>query len=264
MLRISDTRTLVCLPLVTVLWLCATTMFAQGTDPYPNAITNKLIYQETPMVSPPVNMPFHDPDFGSPMVRATDETTNFVHPGTYLRTAASGEANEWSVDAKKFYVVGEGDVELAFGFNPSTMAISSLPGATPGRGLHLPLRAGSAFSFVDPDFIYGTTNLDPLTITGYRFSTATSAPVVDTTTCGAQPPLIPGKNVVSDDSAKPKIVELQGLVALVGLRLTGAEGFQLGHQSRLRRVAIHQAKQSRSLRSYVVQFHEHASGQCAL
>ena len=201
MLRISDTITLVCSLLLTVLSLCATTTFAQHADPYPNAVTNKLIYQETPMAPPPVNMVFHDPDFGSSMVRATDQTTNFVHPGTYLRTAAAGEANEWSVDASKFYVVGHGDVELAFGFDPSTMTISSLPGAAPGKGLQLPLRAGSAFSFVDPDFIYGTTNLDPLTITGYRFSTATSAAVIDTTTCGTQPPLVQSKghSVVSDD-----------------------------------------------------------------
>jgi len=201
MLRISNTGTPARVLFVAILSLYATTMFAQGIEPYPNAITNKLIYQETPMVPPPVGMVFNDPDFGSPMVRVTDETTNFVHPGTYLRTAAAGEANEWSVDASKFYVVGHGDVELAFGFDPSTMAISSLPGAAPGQGLQLPLRAGSAFSFVDPDFIYGTTNLTPLTITGYRFSTATSIPVIDTTTCGTKPPLIKGKghSVVSDD-----------------------------------------------------------------
>jgi hypothetical protein len=201
MSRRSDTGKPVCLALVIVLLLCATTMFAQGTDPYPNAITNKLIYQETPMAPPPVNMVFNDPDFGSLMVRATDETTNFVHPGTYLRTAAAGEANEWNVDASKFYVVGYGDVELAFGFDPSTMTISSLPGAAPGQGLLLPLRAGSAFSFVDPDFIYGTTDLTTLTITGYRFSTATSTTVIDTTTCRTQPPLMKGEghSVVSDD-----------------------------------------------------------------
>jgi len=200
MLRISDTRALVCLPLITVFLLC-TEMFPQDADPYPNAVTNRLIYQETPVTPPPVNMPFSDPDFGSPMVRATDETTNFLHLGSYLRNAASGDANEWSVDGSKFYVVGEGDVELAFGYDPSTMAISSLPGATPGQGLQLPLRAGSAFSFVDPDLIYGTTNRTQLTITGYRFSTATSSTIIDTTTCGTQPPLEQGKGhaVVSDD-----------------------------------------------------------------
>jgi hypothetical protein len=202
MLKMWNTRMLVCLPLVTILLLCATTMFAQGIEPYPNAVTNRNIYQETPMVPPLVNVPFNDPDFGSPMVRVTDETTNFVHPGSYLRNAASGDANEWSVDGSKFYVVGDGDVELAFGYDPSTMAISSLSGAAAGEGLQVPLRAGSAFSFVDPDLIYGTTNQTPLTITGYNFSTATSTPVIDTTTCGTQPPLVQGEGghaVVSDD-----------------------------------------------------------------
>lgn len=187
--------------LVMVIGLSAGTMFAQGKNPYPDAVTDMLIHQETPMAPLPVNTVFSDPDFGSLMVRATDETTNFHNPGTYLRTAARGSANEFSADASKFYVIGSGGWEYAFGFNPSTMAISSLPGAKPGQGLALPLRIGSAFSFVDPDFIYGTTNSAPLTITGYRFSTATSTPVIDTTTCGTQPPLMQSKghNVVSDD-----------------------------------------------------------------
>jgi hypothetical protein len=172
---------------------------AQSPSPYPNAVTDRLIHEETPMAPMPVNMVFNDPDFGSPMVRVTDQTTDFRNPGSYVRTAALGAANEWSIDGSKFYVVGAGNQELAFGFDPSTMAIGSLPGAQPGRGLLLPLRAGSTFSFVDPDFIYGTTSSKPLTITGYRFSTATSSTVLDTTTCGTQPPLVPSRSVVSDD-----------------------------------------------------------------
>ncbi len=202
MLRILATRTIFWLHFATCLVTLLPSAYAQGIEPYPNAITNKLVYQITPMVPPPVNTVFNDPDFGSPMVRVTDQTTNFVHPSGYLRNAALGDANEWSVDASKFYVVGEGDLELAFGFDPSTMAISSLQGAKPGQGLRLPLRAGSAFSLVDPNLIYGTTNQTPLTITGYNFSTATSATVIDTTTCGAQPPLVQGGGghvVVSDD-----------------------------------------------------------------
>jgi hypothetical protein len=181
----------------TILLISATAMFAQ--NPYPNAVTNQLIYQETPMAPPAVNTVFNDPDFGSPMVRVTDQTTDNIHPRSFVRTAAQGVANEWSMDGSKFYVIGSGDEELAFGFDPLTMTISSLPGAPAGRGLKVPLRAGSAFSFVDPDFIYGTTNPTPLTITGYRFSTATSSTVLDTTTCGTQPPLVLRKNVVSDD-----------------------------------------------------------------
>ena len=195
MLKVSGKLTLTCLllPLVPVV------VSAQGRQPYPKAITDRLIRLETPMAPPPVNTVFNDPDFGSPMVRVTDQTTGFLQRGSYLRTAAQGVANEWSADGRKFYVVGAGNEELAFGFTPSTMAIRSLPGALPGRGLRVPLRAGSAFSFVDPDFLYGTTSRTPLTITGYRFSTATSSTVLDTTTCGTQPPLIPGKKVVSDD-----------------------------------------------------------------
>lgn len=209
-------------------------MFAQSSDPYPNAVTDRLIHLETPMAPPPVNVVFNDPDFGSPMVRATDATTNFVHPGTYLRTAASGEANEWSLDASKFYVVGSGGAELAFGFNPSTMTVSSLPGAKPGQGLLLPLRTGSAFSFVDHDFIYGTTNRTPLTITGYRFSTATSAPVIDTTTCGTQPPLVQGKGhaVVSDDDITLSVDDNR-IVISEGGRQSGGHMFVIVYDKKL-------------------------------
>jgi hypothetical protein len=151
------------------------------------------------MAPPLVNAPFRDPDFGSPMVRATDETTNFKIPGSYLRNEASGQGNIWSSDTSKFYVIGQGGYEFAFHFNPSTMKISSLPGASPGKGLVLPLRTGSSFSFTDPDLIYGTRPNAPLTITSYRFSTAVSTPVIDTSTCGTQPSLVPGPNVVGDD-----------------------------------------------------------------
>jgi hypothetical protein len=172
---------------------------AQSRQPYPKAVTDRLIHQETPMLPPARNVVFTDPDFGSSMVRATDATTNFKLPGTYLRTGASGEENEWSADTKKFYVLGKGGQDLVFAFDPSTMAISSLPNATSGMALLVPLRPGPSFSFVDPDLIYGTTNEDTLTITSYRFSTGVSTPVLDTRTCGVQPPLGSGPKVRSDD-----------------------------------------------------------------
>jgi hypothetical protein len=125
--------------------------------------------------------------------------TNFKIPGSYLRNEASGEANMWSSDTRKFYVIGQGGHELAFQFNPSTMAISSLPGASPGKGLLLALLPGSTFSFTDPDLIYGTTPTAPLAITSYRFSTRVSTPVIDTTTGGTQPSLVPSRAVSDDD-----------------------------------------------------------------
>jgi hypothetical protein len=184
---------------VIAILILVVTVSAQGVQPYPDAITNRLIYQETPMAPPSKNVVFTDPDFGSSMVRATDATTNFKLPGTYLRTSASGEGNEWSADTSKFWVTGAGGQVFAFGFSPSTMAITSLPNAGSGQGLLIPLREGASFSSVDPDLIYGTTNQAPLTITSYRFSTGASTTVIDTRTCGVQPSLGSGPSVVSDD-----------------------------------------------------------------
>jgi hypothetical protein len=169
---------------------------AQSSGYYPNAVTDRLIHPETPMLPPSRNVLFTDPDFLSTMVRATDATTNYQLPGTYLRSDASGKENEWSADTKKFYVLGAGGQVFAFGFDPATMAISSLPNAAAGEGLRLPMRPGT-FSFVDPDLIYATSDPDVLTINSYRFSTGVLTPVIDTRTCGLQPPL--GSTALSDD-----------------------------------------------------------------
>src|SRR5580658_8318561 len=115
------------LPILCMLFTAvpAARVSAQSPQPYPNAVTDRLIHQETPMSPPPKNVVFVDPDFGSSMVRATDSTTNFKLPGTFLRNEASGSANEWNSDTTKFYVIGKGGQDLVFGFDPSTMAISS-------------------------------------------------------------------------------------------------------------------------------------------
>jgi len=179
---------------------------AQSPEPYPNAVTDRLIHPKTPMVPPPaVNVLFHDPDFGSSMVRVTDEHSNFRRPGGYLRTEGSGTANMWSADNRKFYVIGEGGVTLAYSFNPASMHVGSLPRAIPGQALLVPIRAGGSFSFKDPDLIYGTTSSNPLVISSYRFSTAVTSRVVDTTTCGLQPQLVPGPQTRSDDDVTPSL-----------------------------------------------------------
>ena len=179
--------------------ILATVATAQGRQPYPNAVTDQLVRPETPMPVPDRNVVFTDPDFGSMMVRATDASTNFKGPGTFLRTEGSGHASEWSADTKKFYVEGRGGQDLVFAFDPLKMAVSSLPQASSSQSFLLPLRPGPSFSLVDPDLIYGTAEPDTLTIVSYRFSSGVSAPVLDTRTCGVQPALGSGPGVVSDD-----------------------------------------------------------------
>lgn len=187
---------LLCILMITALH---TPAHSQGVLPYPHAITDRSIHDETTLLPPAKYQLFRDPDFGSLMERVTDRTTNFKLPGTYIRTEASGKANEWSSDTSKFYVIGKGGQVLAFGFNPKTMAVASLPNATAGNALLVPLRPGPTFSFVDPDLIYGTRFADPLSITTYRFSTNSVTTVLDTRNCGVQPPLGSGPSVVSDD-----------------------------------------------------------------
>ena len=174
-------------------------LFAQGVEPYPNAITNRQFYAQTPMTPPPVNTVFQDPDLGGTMVRITDANTNPALPTGYFRNP-DPDVNEWSVDDSKFYVVGYNALNLAFAFNPSTMTVSPLPGAGPGGALIVPLRQGPTFSFVDPDLMYGTAIKAPLTITTYRFSTGQTTAFFDTTTCGTQPPLVAGPKQSSSDT----------------------------------------------------------------
>ena len=171
---------------------------AQGVQPYPNAYTDRLVHAKTPMAPPAVNTAFQDPDFGALMVRVTDGNTNPKQLNGYFRNPET-ETNAWSADGRKFFFVGQGKNTLAFGFDPSTMLISPLPGAGSGGGFAIPLYMGPIFSFVDPDLMYGVLKAAPLTIANFRFSNGAITPLIDTTTCGMQPPLVAGPHVNSSD-----------------------------------------------------------------
>jgi hypothetical protein len=182
-----------------LLSLPANGAWAQGVEPYPDAITNRMFYPKTPMAPPPANTPFVDPDLGGLMVRVTNGNSNPKVPGSYFRNPPP-DLNVWSMDNSKFYVAGENSTNLAFAFNPETMTVGALPGAGAGGGFVVPLRPGPSFSFLDPDLMYGTQQKHPLTIATYRFSTGKVTPIFDTTTCNTQPPLVAGKGVSSSDN----------------------------------------------------------------
>ena len=176
----------------------ASLVWAQGVQPYPDAITNRLLYPKTQMAAPTVNSVFADPDLGALIVRVTDENTYLKKPQTFFHNPPQ-DVNEWSVDNSKFYVVPANNSILAFAFDPAAMAISALPGAGAGGGLVVPLRPGATFSFLDADLMYSTMLKKPLTIATYRFSTGKTQPLFDTTNCGTQPPLVAGPGVSSSD-----------------------------------------------------------------
>ncbi len=171
---------------------------AQSPDPYPHATTDKNIHPKTPMAPPAINLPFNDPDFGTQMVRVTDGNSDPLGTGASYQAASAG-TDEWSQDGSKFYVGATGGGLFAFGFDPSAMTVQSIGGANAGQGFLLPLRPGATFSRVDSDLLFGTLSKTPLVITAYRFSTNTTSTVIDTTTCGTVPALVPGPGVLSDD-----------------------------------------------------------------
>jgi hypothetical protein len=182
-----------------VILAMAVRLSGQGIQPYPNAVTNRQFYPKTPLTPPPVNTVFTDPDLGALLIRVTDQNTDPKGWNGFLYNPPQ-DKNEWSVDNSKFFVLsGYDDASLAFAFDPSTMAISSLPGSGPGGGLIIPLRSAPTFSFLDPDLMYGTELKKPLTISTYRFSTATTTELYNTTTCATDPPLVAGPNESSND-----------------------------------------------------------------
>lgn len=209
--------------------LCASGATAQAPAPYPNAVTDRLIHKETRIPPPPRNHVIADPDFGSLMVRASDETTD-SYRGGYLRNSGSGEANAWSADGTKFYATGEAGRAYVFGFRPATMKIVSPLDPQSDVPLELPLRPGPTFSSVEPDVIYGTTNQTPLTISSYSISTGVLSTVVDGTTCGTKPAMDPTSR--SDDSVSVSAND-QRLADSMGGRQSGSHPFLIVYDKRM-------------------------------
>src|ERR1700722_2730099 len=116
-----------------VIWFVSAAALSQGVQPYPDAFTDRNVHPKTSMAPPAVNTVFQDPDFGALMLRATDDYTNPRQIHSYFRNPET-ETNAWSADTRKFFAVSEPQTALAFGFDPSTMLISPLPGAGSGGG----------------------------------------------------------------------------------------------------------------------------------
>lgn len=163
----------------------------QAISPYAHARTDRRIQPKSPLPLPPVNVVVADPDFDEPIVRVTDENTDPTRPGAFFQTSSIGQQNTWSADSRKFIVRREGSAILPFSFDPSTMAVQRLQDPNAHDPLTLPFTEGPTFSYRDPDLIYGTADGDFLTVKSYRFSTGKISTVLDTRTCGVQPPLNP-------------------------------------------------------------------------
>jgi hypothetical protein len=159
--------------------------------PY-SARTDTDLQIESPLparLNPPaVNVVFSDPDFGSRMVRVTDGNTPGQVAGRSWTTASDASVNEWSLPDSngnyKFTVGSEGARALPMRFNPVTMQASVILPSP--YVLSKFARLGIAWSFTDPNTIYGSgVGSDQFAFAKYVFSgnTAKYSRIFDTSNC---------------------------------------------------------------------------------
>ncbi|HOK47789.1 MAG TPA: hypothetical protein PLA43_10125 [Bryobacteraceae bacterium] len=101
------------------------------------------------------NTVIKDPTFGNRILRVTDNHTFPAYPDGVCTTAAASLQNTWNADSTRFTVICS-SVVFPFEFDPKTFRVKRM-GSRSNRqgGLYLDLKASPAFSFTDPDLIYG-------------------------------------------------------------------------------------------------------------
>ena len=114
----------------------------------------------SPVVPPKANQVFHDPEFGSRLIRVTDDSgIDGKLTGMSFGANSSAEINEWgkfdpslgSSGGYYFYVMTGGGGSVLFTMDAATMKVTphcdSLPVCR--------LPSGGSFSYVDPHIVYG-------------------------------------------------------------------------------------------------------------
>jgi hypothetical protein len=142
-----------------------------------DVLTDRMPYQVAPPALGPAGTIVKDPTYGTSIVRLTDETT--LTATTSFRVANEFWGNDWSTDAKLFYMQDSAGAFLPFTFDPTTLAAARVQSqAKPGTPLAMPITAGG-FSRTAPTILYG---LKGLTIEQFDFASQMTSDVVDLTT----------------------------------------------------------------------------------
>jgi hypothetical protein len=98
-----------------------------ATDLYAHACTDRSIREkpDLPLLGP-AGFAFHDPAFGTLMLRVTDATMG----GSSFRVPSNAHLAAWNADSTKFIVVGQTATKV-FGFDPGTVQATALVDLTP-------------------------------------------------------------------------------------------------------------------------------------
>lgn len=161
------------------------------------------------MTAPKVNQVFRDPDFGSRMVRVTDESgVGGELAGFSFGSNSSAEANEWGKFNPSlgpnggyfFYLMTGGGGAALFSMDAATMQIT--PHCDSLRMCRL--SKGGTFSYVDPNILYGQFDSNG-SIDAYNVATGKQSTIYDFSKCPNLPQDLsgyPGAITNSGDDTK--------------------------------------------------------------
>lgn len=155
-------------------------------DPYCSESSRKFLPEHS-VVAPKVNQVFHDAEFGSRMVRVTDDSgISGTLSGFSFSSNSSAEINEWGkFDSSLgpnggyyFYVMTGGGGSVIYSMDAVSMQVT--PHCNGLRTCRL--RGGGSFSYVDPHIIYGHFDDNSL-ISTYDVSNGKESKIYDLNKC---------------------------------------------------------------------------------
>lgn len=125
--------------------------------PYSARTDRKVVpYASTPPAIGPAGSIVVDPNFGSRIVRVTDERSDPTRPGRSLFSPSSAEQTAWNANSTMFYVNTMGGTFLLYNFDPATLKprFAAAP--------NLPWTPEPQFSYTQPNILYGVTRRDAI------------------------------------------------------------------------------------------------------
>ena len=142
-----------------------------------NTSTDRTPQQVSPPTLGPAGSVVKDPVYGTSIVRLTDSTT-LSTATTSFRVANEFWGNDWSTDAKLFYMQTSTGMFLPFTFDPKTLVAARVQDMSkPGTPLAMPLAPGG-FSRTEATVFYG---LKGLVVEKFDFATQVTTSIVDLT-----------------------------------------------------------------------------------
>lgn len=159
------------------------------------ADTSRVLRPGSAYTPPPANHVFRDPEFGSRIVRVTDEAgINGSLVGLSFVTNSSAEVNEWGKfnpalgpnGGYYFYIKSGGGGVAIFSMDASSLQVTPYC-----KWLSRCRSRGNTFSYLDPNIIYGHIDSN-YTIDSYNLATGKQTTIYDMRKCPDLPEDISG------------------------------------------------------------------------